>query len=39
MLKPKEYLFIFLMAAIGAAVIMGIFPAFVLFCKLIGIYY
>lgn len=35
MLNLKEYLIVF----IGIATILGIFPMFVLVCKLMGIYY
>lgn len=35
MLNLKEYIIVF----IGIAIILGFFPALVMFCKLIGIYY
>ena len=35
MLNLKEYLIVL----IGIAIILGLFPALVMFCKLIGIYY
>lgn len=35
MLNLKEYLIVF----IGIAIILGIFPALVMFCNLVGIYY
>lgn len=35
MLNLKECLIVF----IGIAIILGLFPALVMFCKLIGIYY
>lgn len=35
MLNLKEYLIVF----IGIAIILGIFPMFVLVCKLMGIYH
>lgn len=35
MLNLKEYMIVF----IGIAIILGLFPALVMFCKLIGIYY
>lgn len=35
MLNLKEYLIVFS----GIAIILGIFPLFVLICKLMGIYY